>query len=1055
PGLYSVTAEQAGFKKVVVNDVKIDAEVINGRDLSLEAGVISETVTVQAENTGLQTEDPNVRRTISTDEVLRLPQVGRDPYELARLTPGVFGAGARGSGGGSIGLPNTTGPGGSNVSIFQTENQVPISANGQRVSANSFQIDGVSVNSQTWGGAAVVTPSQESVKEVQVSSSSYSAEDGRNSGAIIKVVSQNGTNDLHGSLFFKYNDPSLNAYNKFRGGTRVENKFRQYGGSIGGPIFRDKLFFFFTYEGARNKSNVPYNAWVETPQFRALAAAVRPGSTTASVFGTPGLEPRIIATIGGDCATANVPVDRCQVVNGGLDLGSPAGATGVYVDGFSPSFGGGFDGIPDIQFARLANPSSFVGNQYNTRVDFNATSKDTFTVSTYFTPTNNLGANSAGRSRPIADISSPRFTWAVAAIYTRVISARMVNEARFNINQWSFDEVKANPDANFGIPRIEVEGYAFDRIRFGADRGEGTPGIYKERQMEFRDTLNWVVGNQNLKLGGELRRELNDNSLIGGARPLYSFVGLWNLINGAPIFESINADPTTGGAATGKRSYASNNYALFAQDDWTVRPNLTLNLGLRWEYFSPLTDKAGQQSNLFLGPNGIVDSQVRPVSRLYNSDWNNFGPQVGFAYSPAMLKEKGVIRGGFGMGYNRIPNAIFLNARGNPPFFARFGICCGNPGDPFVGGRILYAMGANNSPDSYPANPVLGQGIDPATGAPRGASVEVYGSPQDMPTSYVYRYSLEGQYELPFKLVGTLGYQGSAGRHFVRLVNQNFIYAQTSPAFFASYFASPDVNTNYNGMNARLQRRFADGFQVDAIYRWSKSIDNLSYEGPGFVTNQTFPVDNSTEKGPSDYDVRHYWVISGLWDLPFFRKGNGWTEKLLGGWQINGIWTYHTGFPWTPKVGSSVRSVSGDFFGPIRPVMYLGGEPLSNSNANFLSSGGIFPGGGSSYFQTTLNPGDPSYLNNPPGVGRNVFRGPKYRSLDLSVVKRFRLDSLFGMREGSGIDLKANFFNIFNQLNLANFGFGDDATFADRSQFGKAQDAYAGRTVELQVRFHF
>jgi hypothetical protein len=196
-------------------------------------------------------------------------------------------------------------------------------------------------------------------------------------------------------------------------------------------------------------------------------------------------------------------------------------------------------------------------------------------------------------------------------------------------------------------------------------------------------------------------------------------------------------------------------------------------------------------------------------------------------------------------------------------------------------------------------------------------------------------------------------------------------------------------------------------------------------------------------------------VISGLWDLPFFRKGTDWTSKLLGGWQINGIWTYHTGFPWTPKIGPGIRSLSGDFFGPIRPVRYLGGQPLSNSNSNFLSSTGLFPGGGSAFFQTTLNPGDPTYLNNPPGVGRNVFRGPKYRSLDLSLVKRFRLDNLFGMREGAGLDLRANFFNVLNQLNLANFGFGDDSTFADRSQFGKAQSALAGRTVELQIRFNF
>ena len=143
-----------------------------------------------------------------------------------------------------------------------------------------------------------------------------------------------------------------------------------------------------------------------------------------------------------------------------------------------------------------------------------------------------------------------------------------------------------------------------------------------------------VVGNNNFKFGAEVRRETNDNSIIGGARPLYSFVGLWNLANDAPIFEAVNADPSTGAPSAGDRKYASNNYAAFIQDDWKFLPNLTVNLGLRWEYFSPLTDTTGQQSNLFLGPIGVVDAQVRPVAKLYKGDWDNFGPQVGVAWSP-------------------------------------------------------------------------------------------------------------------------------------------------------------------------------------------------------------------------------------------------------------------------------------------------------------------------------------------------------------------------------------------------------------------------------------
>jgi hypothetical protein len=244
PGRYELTVEKEGYKKSVAESVSVGAENIQGVDVILEIGEITAVVTIADEAVAqLETENANVAKGITPAEVKRLPQPGRDPYELIRLTPGIFGDGSRSANGNSSGLPNSPGPGGSNNSIFQTENQPQISANGQRVSANNFQIDGVSVNSLSHGGAAVVTPNQESVKEIQISSSSYSAEDGRNSGAQIKVVSQNGTNDFHGSAIFKYNTPEWNAFNKYpndfgRGRTeRVERLFRQFGGSLGGPLY--------------------------------------------------------------------------------------------------------------------------------------------------------------------------------------------------------------------------------------------------------------------------------------------------------------------------------------------------------------------------------------------------------------------------------------------------------------------------------------------------------------------------------------------------------------------------------------------------------------------------------------------------------------------------------------------------------------------------------------------------------------------------------------------------------------------------------------------------
>ena len=1072
PGNYTLTVEKAGFKKTTFENVVVNAEQVQGLDVVLTAGEVAETVTVTADQTpALETENANVSRAITTREVLRLPQFGRDPYELARLTPGVFGSGARSATGGSVNLPNTSGPGGSNNSIFQTENQVPISANGQRVSANNFQVDGVSVNSQTWGGAAVITPTQEAVKEVRVSSSTYSAEDGRNSGAQIKVVTQSGTNSFHGSLFFKYNDPGLNAFNDSPfTPTRVENKFRQFGGSVGGPIVRDRLFFFFAYEGLRNNTNTPYLDIVETPEYRQLIRSARPNTTTAQVLASAGVEPRIISVIPITCAFANVGSD-CQVVAGGLDIGSPTGAPGQYVR-FDNPLGGGFDGIPDIQYAQLENPTSFRGHQFHTRLDYTINNENNVAVTAIFVPTRNRAADTGARSRPQADINSERLNWNAAFIYNRTLSPTMLNELRFNVTRWGYDEVASNPDVDFGIPRIEIEGYGFTRIRFGANRGEGTPGVFKETSLDFRDTLNWVAGTHALKFGAEVRREMNNGGLTGGGRPLYSFHRLWNFGNDTPIFEAINLDPNTGQPTSGAREIRTGNYGFFVQDDWKFRPNVTLNLGLRYELFQPITVPDGQFGNLVFGSQGLQNARVVAVDKLHPTDKNNFGPQLGFAWSPnfgnafagGLGENRAVVRGGFGIGYNRLPNALLLNARANPPFFARYNLCCGGSGvngeewaTPFANGQIVYALGSDTSPFSYPVHPALAQGIDPATGAPRTGAVEIYGTEPSQPNAYVYRYSLEGQYELPFRLTGTLGYQGSAGHKLVRIVNQNFVQTP-NPAFFAVYFATPDVNTNYNAMNARLQRRFAQGFLFDAQYRWAKSIDSVSYDAPTHLTNQTFPADNRTERGPSDYDVKHYFTLSGLWELPVLRGRNDWAGRLLGGWVVSGIVTAHSGFPWTPKLDSNIRLPNGNFFGPIRPVAYFGGALSDTSNEAFLRTNGNFPGGGAQYFSTTVRTdagGVPQYFLNPPGVGRNSFRGPRYRNVDISLVKRIGLGSLFGMDESAGLDLRANFFNVFNLQNLKPFLSDSDSVFVTRSQFGRATEVLAGRVIELQARFNF
>jgi Carboxypeptidase regulatory-like domain/TonB dependent receptor len=1077
PGKYSLTVEKATYKQSISENVTVRAENIQGVDVILEPGDITATVTISDEAvTQIETENANVTKAITPEEVKRLPQVGRDPYELARLTPGVFGDAGRGANGNSSGLPNTPGPGGSSSSIFQVENQPQISANGQRVTANNFQIDGVSVNSLGKGGAAVVTPNQESVKELQISSATYSAEDGRNSGAQIKVVSQNGTNDFHGSAFLKYNSPKLNAFNKYpndfgRGRLeRVDRFFRQFGGSIGGPLYlprfgeggpavysgKNRAFFFFSYEGLRDNTTTLATGYVETPQFRQAVINARPGGITAAVLGSSGIQPRISGVLTPSCDDVNGGIP-CQVVGGGLDLGSLSGSLGQYLT-FGNLGGGGLDGIPDVQRVIIAEPRTSKPNQYNARFDFNPSSNDQITFSTYLTRAFGISGDAGAAARQQADITTTPHNTAFTVLYNRTISATLLNEARFNFTKFAFNEIESSRETNFGIPRIEIENLFRDgsRIRFGANQAETTPGVFSEKTLEFRDIVSNVRGNHGLRFGGEFRPELNDNILNGASRPLYTFAGLFNFANDAPLFYQINADPRTGGIANAERHFRSSSYAVFFQDDWKARPNLTLNLGLRYEYFGVLKEKNDQVANFIFGPGGgLAGSRVEPTSELYKPDRNNFGPRIGFAYSPKVfdLQDKFVLRGGFGVAYNRIQEGVFSNTRGNPPFFARFSICCGTAatdfGSPFAGGQILYALGSSNSPFSFPANPALALGIDPVTGAIPNRTVEIYGTLAETPTPYVYVYSLDAQYALPFDLTATLGYQGSSSHKLIRLVNQRFIQPVIPPDFFAFavFIPTPDVNANYNAMNARLTRRFGRGFQFDVLYRLAKSIDTLSNEGPGAETNQTFPQDLRQERGPSDYDVRHNLNISGLWELPLFRNRRDFVGKALGGWQINGILTAHTGFPWTPHTGQCVRSAnSNDFVCPSRPPRYFGGALEDTSNEAFIRPGGNFPGGGLAFFDPN-NPGGVL----PPGIGRNSFRGPRYFSVDMSLAKRTGLPSFLG--EGTFLEVKANFFNAFNNLNLAPFEF--FAPPVDSRDFGRAQNALAGRVVEIQARFSF
>lgn len=287
-------------------------------------------------------------------------------------------------------------------------------------------------------------------------------------------------------------------------------------------------------------------------------------------------------------------------------------------------------------------------------------------------------------------------------------------------------------------------------------------------------------------------------------------------------------------------------------------------------------------------------------------------------------------------------------------------------------------------------------------------------------------------------MIFTVGYQGSETRKELRLLNQNYVYASVNPSVTAAFFATPDVNGNFNALNVNLRRNFAN-WQFAFNYRYSKSLDDLSYGGPGFVTNQTYPQNQDFEYGPSDYDTTHYANGSVVYRLPWFNHRSNLMGEALGGWTISGIFTYDSGLPWTPVSTQTCLQVASQCLSPYRPSAVL--QPLVYSNSfHALTSGANFPGGGPAYFDQT--PGIPA-------VGRNSLRGPGFHSIDLSIAKMFRVT------ETVNVEMRADAFNVFNITNLSPFNFGDPNTVINNPVFGQALTATAGRVLELEGRFRF
>lgn len=1069
PAPYHLTAEHQGFKKKVLDNVQIIPEQLNALDLQLEIGEVQESVTVSGTTQTLDTETATIGGTITDVQIQHMPSFGRDVLKVAALAPGTFADNSQASGNDNYNLPGTQTGGGQSGGadgIFKTENGAQVIANGNQTENNGISIDGISTTSSVWGGSTVITPSEDSVDNVKVVSNSYDAENGRFSGAQIQITSKGGSNQLHGSLFFTTHQPNLNAFQPYNGfgnqNLRDENHFEQFGGSVGGPIWKNKIFAFFAYETVREpNSNITGNGWYETPSFAALAPAGSIASTYLNFPGngviTTGINPN------GDCAAAglaegvNCATIPGQGINVGTPLTTPLGSQDLgWVSTTSPGVGNGLGTVADLANYNTSNPTTFSAAQYNGRLDADVTGKDRISFAIYWVPQSKTNYN-GNRSYDL--FHHEQVNNAFSAIWNRTISSSFLNEARVNAAGWRWNEISSNPQSPVGLPTDFIDQTGSITVN---QWGPNVGSILNQWTYTYKDVATKIAGRHTIKFGGDVTRLYYLNNCVACGVPSYHFFNVWDFLNDAPHEEGAGYNgfnPTTGIPTTERQDDRENLLGFFVQDDFKVTSHLTVNLGMRWSYFSPLSSK---QNNMFMATPGAGADYLTGLTvrrgDAWNAQKNNFGPQIGFAWNPAVLNNKLVVRGGYGLNYNQEEIAISAGISTNPGLIVTPTFNMSTPTSPNPG--ILYAVSSDpHSFTGFPANPNAITTFD-ANGLPTTGTVNISLFPTTLPTMKVHHYSLDTEYDFGHSLIATLGYLGSVSHNIFFHQNPNAVPAALgyplNPQIGGGDFWDVNGSSNYNAMLAELKHQFSHQFMADAQFTWSKSMDTSS--GPYF--EQDYPYDVNLNYGRSDFNVGKSFKLYGMWQPVFFHGNRAWVEKIVGDWTLSGIFNLHSGFPWSPVLSVNGGSLYCGTCGytALLPAAYLGGAGGNTNNGAFEGpTSSNFPAGGSAYFAlpayTAYSGSDfGNAIPQAPGVERNSLNLPGYRDVDASIAKGFGLPNNRVLGEGARLELRLDAYNIFNNLNLNPNLISNNIA---NSNFGTITGALAGRVVTLGARFSF
>jgi Carboxypeptidase regulatory-like domain/TonB dependent receptor len=1088
-GRYTVTAEHPGFKKAITPPVDLDVQQRIALNIALQVGQISESIEVTAATPLLETETSELGQVVDNKRMANLPLNGRNFAQLALLTAGT--------------APSEPGA--------RDEGGFGFSANGARSLQNNFLLDGVDNNSNLPDllneTNYVIQPSVEAIEEFKVQTNAYSAEFGRGNGAIINATIKSGTNQFHGSAYEFLRNEKLDAKNFFDDPNSpiAPYKQNQFGFTIGGPIVRNRTFFFADYEGLRIRQAQTLTSFVPTAaqqlgNFSDQLDLTSPQQALAAdqVTMIPALDCAGHQTYAGEVFNAR------QTQNSGLYASGLCGVPfGPYDGAGNPTNiipQGQLDPLslaiaklypsPNVNgngFNFLSNPvRSETRNNFDVRIDQKYTEKDyAFFRFSYEDqpslipgPFDNTGGDGGGFFSGVEDNAYRSF----ATSWTHLFRSNLTNELRLGYNRVNSQRQQLNADKtseallNFpggfpGIPNVPGNG-GLPQLTFNDINQIGSPTFLPSHEVQntygVSENLTWVHGNHSFKFGTDIRSE--EFTIFQPAAPR-------GTLDFGPGLTDNPAAPFSGGSGfasflvglsdTGSINnlhnidYHHQVYAFYGQDDWKVTPNLTLNLGLRYELFTTIKERNNELGTFDLStgalivPKGlnahltpqlaaIIPVQATGTPGLISPDINNFAPRIGLAYK---VNTKLVVRAGYGIFYGGDEAGPYSNpSMGfNPPFFVskNFNQPCG-------------AASANPATVdcSLPGIPTLSSGFPANSLTDPEPPPLLFSLDPKLVTPYMQQWHLSTQYELPSNTVFEVTYAGSRGLKQYIYLNGNQAEPNPDPNLpFAPRRPLPQLDgaigwfrsagfSNYNSLQTRVEKRFSRGLTFLASFTWAHALDIASNADLGAQNNGDFRDfrNPSQEYGNSDFDVRHRFVFSYLYELPIghgkrmMGDASGVLNQIVGGWQVGGITSVSSGNWFTITDDNGVANSDGN---SQRPDLI--GDPRGK------------PCVPNTFFNTC------AFADPPSGsfgdVSRNSVQGPGYQIWDFSLFKNFSIT------ERTKLEFRAEFFNVFNHPNLQFAKSGPqnsiNTTTFGTPQFGFLTGARDPRQIQLALKLSF